>query len=382
MPGAPDVRGDGGGPVERLGERRRLVANLDCEDRWAGRASPRGRPVWGAAALRMLAPARPGDELWLPEGLRDRAAEQACRARGVVLVGGDPRAGDVAVALLPWAATEGVAEAGDAAYGDRSSESVSEVASGRVDVDVAPARGVVDALRSAAVPSARVARVANDRRTWCAWARKTGRAAAGARVVASESALGEHLRDGGATESPTGSWVLKSPWSTAGRDRLRGSWDGRADGLPAQDRTRLERLLSTSGELVFEPWFDVVAELGAAAVLSSRAGGARLAMLGLHVQTVSGGGTPATQTPIGREPPAGVSEAHLDELRAAVVDVAVELALRGYRGPFGVDAFVHRQPGGELALRAVSEVNARLTLGALAHAERARRGPGQRHPPS
>jgi hypothetical protein len=40
--------------------------------------------------------------------------------------------------------------------------------------------------------------------------------------------------------------------------------------------------------------------------------------------------------------------------------------LPGYSGPVGVDAMVHRQPDGQLALRPVVEINVRFTMGRVA----------------
>jgi len=46
------------------------------------------------------------------------------------------------------------------------------------------------------------------------------------------------------------------------------------------------------------------------------------------------------------------------------------------RGPLGVDSYLHRAPGGELVHRVVCEVNARYTMGRVAHEIRKRFAPG------
>ncbi len=47
-------------------------------------------------------------------------------------------------------------------------------------------------------------------------------------------------------------------------------------------------------------------------------------------------------------------------------DLAAWAGSRGYEGPLGIDAYVHRRPDGALALRAICEVNARHTMGLVA----------------
>ena len=62
-----------------------------------------------------------------------------------------------------------------------------------------------------------------------------------------------------------------------------------------------------------------------------------------------------------------LGEARLPErwarrLRAGCEEVAEALAAAGYRGPFGLDAYVW-EDGGEGELVALSEINARYTMG-------------------
>jgi len=46
--------------------------------------------------------------------------------------------------------------------------------------------------------------------------------------------------------------------------------------------------------------------------------------------------------------------------------VADELHARGYRGPFGIDAYQYRDKSGRVALNPLSEINARMTFGHVA----------------
>ena len=47
-----------------------------------------------------------------------------------------------------------------------------------------------------------------------------------------------------------------------------------------------------------------------------------------------------------------------------------------YDGPVGVDAYLHREPGGELALRTFCEINSRFTMGRVTHELRNKVSPG------
>jgi hypothetical protein len=61
-------------------------------------------------------------------------------------------------------------------------------------------------------------------------------------------------------------------------------------------------------------------------------------------------------------------------LRPAAEVAAAELCARGYQGPFSIDGYRYRCAGDALAVQPLSEINARLTFGFLAHAQAARGG--------
>jgi hypothetical protein len=53
-------------------------------------------------------------------------------------------------------------------------------------------------------------------------------------------------------------------------------------------------------------------------------------------------------------------------LATAVMQTGEALQRAGYRGPFGIDAFVHRAADGSTALHPLCEINARMTFGLVA----------------
>lgn len=173
----------------------------------------------------------------------------------------------------------------------------------------------------------------NDRRFALALAQRLGCALPGARVIASPDDI-----------DLAGPWVAKAPWTTAGRDRCFGT--GRE--LPPE----LARLLAAHGELVVEPWLDRTADFAICGDTEGR-------LLPPHRLITSERGT-------FRGIALGEGPAELIDVARAVGDA---LRAAGYRGPFGVDAFVHA--GG---LHPLCEINARHTFGHVAHALARRRG--------
>ncbi len=208
------------------------------------------------------------------------------------------------------------------------------------------------------------AAAANHRRVAYELAAARGTLLPGALWIDGTDALERHLAAGGADASPTGAYVLKAPWSAAGRERLR----GRA--LPrGGDARRLEGLLACHGELLFEPWCERTADFGGVARVTA----GHVEIAGLHRQELAGGGALRAIHPLDDEPPPhGLAADERRALHEALVAAGEALARRGYAGPFGVDAYRHTaRPGphdraGRTHFHALGEINARLTFGALA----------------
>jgi hypothetical protein len=193
-------------------------------------------------------------------------------------------------------------------------------------------------------------------------AQSIGRALPGARLIASTSALLEHLaRDGGSAGAGE-RWVLKAPYSAAGRLRILGR--GR-DPEPAVLR-RAVALLDLFGSLLFEPWMDVIEEIGCAAELS--AAGA-VSILGFHrVETAPSGAFRRITVPPGRPGAAWPAGADPEALERAVEAAAAALRKAGYSGPFGIDAWHYRDHAGRPRFHPLGEMNARMTFGRVARA--------------
>jgi hypothetical protein len=202
------------------------------------------------------------------------------------------------------------------------------------------------------------ARAANDRGRALAIARALGVALPGACVVASLAALDDALAALGPRP-----WIVKARWTAAGRDRARGT-----GALTGELRTRISRMLQRFGPLVFEPWLDRVLDLGVCGEVTA---GGEVRLLEPHrIATDPRGGFLGIELSPPLDP--GVAEPLCAVARAAATRLAAQT---GYRGPFAIDAFVHRDPrrdprvdpGGD-SLHPLCEINARHSFGWIAHA--------------
>lgn len=153
-------------------------------------------------------------------------------------------------------------------------------------------------------------------------------------------------------------WILKAPWSTAGRDRKRGPLDDAG-------RAWAARVLAEQGALRAEPWRERVLDLSFHLDLGDT---------DRFVGTCRFDTTPNGQfsgTRPGRwllgEPPE-IRRALSGRLRPTGEALAALLGPRlralGVRGPVGVDAFLWRD-GDTLRLDPLVEVNPRWTMGRL-----------------
>jgi hypothetical protein len=335
------------------------VANLGWEDELSSGArlgeralSRRARAVVASAAgwLRLLA--RDGDRLWIPcaEGAAGAPPGGDGLALPRVRLEGGPASGVAAAAeALAWGESPGVAALRRA-----------PPPPGRSSAIHGP---LVEALWSLPPASPEAAAACHHRSFALAAAEvlqserpgEAGWALAGARMVSSVGELERHLAAGGAVAGD-GRWVVKAPWSAAGRGRHVASRPGEL-GEPAV-RRRVEALLERSGELLFEPWVDRLADFGAAGLATPEG----LRRVGLHSQQVGDRGAVSA---IRLDPE--LESGERERLEAGLGAVGERLAAAGYVGPFGVDAYRYRAPDGRVRFRPLSEVNARMTFGLLAH---------------
>jgi hypothetical protein len=145
-------------------------------------------------------------------------------------------------------------------------------------------------------------------------------------------------------------WLVRRSFGAAGRGRRR-----IAAGSPgAAARAWLVASLRR-GSLVIEPWVRVTREYTRSAWVT-RGGAVVLSAPCFQETTASGAWTRterAEHGAVSRDDDARVSE--------AVEAAGTALAAGGYSGPFGIDAFRHRGPHGEV-LNPLSEINARFTM--------------------
>lgn len=350
------------------GSGRLLCANLDAEIEMA-RAATAGphRGVKPAVARRIAAAgswmavlARPGDRLWLPASVPAAELAGPARRAGLAVESGPLEQVAPAAEVLGWGETDRVARLRLGPPAESGTP------------DAAPA-GWIESLWDL-VPDPAVVRQVNHRGFALTLSFERGTALPGARTVGDVAELERHLAGGGARASRTGTWVVKAPYSAAGRERLRLSRQSGCEatgGVPVggtgaeldpDARTRVERLLSRFGSLVFEPWVERVRDLACAGVVHRD----RVQVFPPHqLETDRAGVFRAATIDDGAT---GYPGPDADAVTGAARAAGAALAAAGYLGPFSVDAFAWRDPAGAVRLQPMSEINARLTFGLLARA--------------
>lgn len=294
--------------------------------------------------------ARDGDRLWLPAPVAAEAMAEVPGLPRPILESGPLTELDPIGEVLAWGETAAVA-------GLRRSS------------DAARARQAVEGWAlpwRLPVPAPEAAAAVNDRRFDRSLAGELSCRLPGAGVVASLEELEVHLAATGVDR-----WVLKAPFSAAGRWRL----IHRGGVLDALSRRRVERLCDRHGELIFEPWMERTADVGCAAAVVPHSPASRgtpngLLPVSLHRLLVDRAGRFR-----GIELVAGASGLEgpwLDarerrELKRVLEGVAGALERAGYAGPFGIDGWRYRSPGGE-TFQSLGEINGRLTFGWVARA--------------
>ncbi|CAN5819856.1 hypothetical protein BH11MYX3_BH11MYX3_37990 [soil metagenome] len=188
------------------------------------------------------------------------------------------------------------------------------------------------------------AKAANDRRLATALAAEHGIGVSGAKAITSADEI-----------DLAGSWVVKAPWTSAGRDRAFG------DGAPiAEQRTRIARLFERYGALVVERWMPRILDVGMCATIDATG---NVAAEEPHRLITDARGT---FLGIDLAPPALEPEERA-RLTAFVRAIGPRL---GYAGPIALDAFL-AEPGRQLC---VCEINARYSFGWIARALHRRHG--------
>lgn len=155
-----------------------------------------------------------------------------------------------------------------------------------------------------------------------------------------------------------GPFVLKAPWSAAGRLRIVGE-----PHLGAADLERAGRLLYRYGVLIREPWLSRTADFGCSGVIDDA--GVEI-LPPHHLLTDSRGGFRGIRGPL--ESPI------LDRIRQAARRAGEVLMAAGYRGRFGIDGLTGIDATGRERPHLPCEINARTTFGHVAAALLSRLG--------
>lgn len=324
----------------------KLLGNLDCEAGWAGAALPEAVRRRISLYAPLFAACAPDDgerpEVWVPTPVDPARllAAPGWTPPVVQIIAGS--AADPATAASRGrfererlAGTDASPAAADAPRTVRAAAAAASVAHAGFDLAWAdPA-----------------AAHANDRARTLAIAEALGAALPGARVVTSLDEL-----DAAAAWLAPRPWVCKARWTSAGRDRARGT--GRPEG---ELRTRLARMLARFGPLVLEPWLDRLADFGVCGEIVDGAA-VEVRLLPPHrLRTDPRGGFLGIEL-------APVDPAITEALHATARAAALHLAAdTGYRGRFAIDAFVYRGAGGDARLHPLCEINARHSFGWIAH---------------
>lgn len=330
---------------------RRIVGNLHCDEEFAGGSrAMAAQAIRSASALATLLRvfAEPRDELWTPlpvEPERMAEVEGLSRPR---LVSGPLDPLRPARQLLAWAGTGSVSSA-------RAPAAASDC-----DAEEPLATQVWSLPRCG--PS--LVREVNHRLFCLETGERLGCALPGARVLASTEELRDQIAAGGAATGSEGRFVLKAPWSSAGRSRVILSPQ---EYQTPRKQKRVEKMFAESGSLLFEPWMERLADFGCVAI----AGEEEVRVVGMHAQEVdpAQGRFQAIVLELGSRPPALLLPLERITLEQTALCVGERLRERGYRGSFGLDAWRYRVAGEQqVRFHPLGEINARLSMGLVAHA--------------
>jgi hypothetical protein len=314
---------------------RRILANLLCEDDLArafGSSRP-GRTSFPRSVVETVSRlgtqlrvfARQGDSLWTPSPVDPDIVP------GVVLESGPLHELPPVDEVLAWCETpDAMAHRGGA----------------RDPAEISWDAPLAEILWQLPTPDPAVVARVHHRAFHLHVAETIGCALPGTRIVESFSDLDRTLR------GFSRSWVVKAPFSASGRDRYIAR-DGSALSDPKARRT-VERLFARHGALLFEPWMDRTGDFGVSALLT----GSELRIVGIHGQQVDARGQFIR---IDLAP--DLSAEDRDRLLETVEAVADALRRAGYVGPFGIDAWRHREDDGTVVLNPLGEINARMTFG-------------------
>ncbi|MEE2903142.1 MAG: hypothetical protein VYC39_12490 [Myxococcota bacterium] len=151
------------------------------------------------------------------------------------------------------------------------------------------------------------------------------------------------------------SWVIKSRYGVAGRNRLLGRYEANDT-----QRKALEKMIQQSETLILEPWMTRIQDYGVTGFLTHD----NIFHVRVHILKVESQGTfSGIDTKDG-----SIDKQIVSVLTEAFGQIADALQKGNYIGPLGIDAFTYRGTDGRIHLHPVTEINARMTFGHVAHA--------------
>ena len=327
---------------------RLIVGNLDCETAFAAQSSDSRQPAAlprpvleniSAAATLLRVFCREGDRLWTPVGVdADRLSGPPELARPALIDGPLPTAENTGE-VLAWGETGSVTAL-------------------RAGSPAAPAyrqeAPLADRVWDLPAACAAAAAGVNDKRFCQRLREKLDLALPASRVLENMRELEDHLEKEKNNPELSRGWVLKAPFSAAGRLRVIAEGPGAGE----LELKRARNLLEAHGALVFEPWLERTADFGFCALVLEE----RNVLLGSHgLETDAQGrfrGLAFSPSPIDNLP--GVE---------TTVGAAADAARKeGYLGPLEVDCWSWRDSCGEKRLHPLGEINARVSFGLVGHA--------------
>lgn len=206
-----------------------------------------------------------------------------------------------------------------------------------------------------------VVRTANDRRSWLALAAENDWLLPGTQLIHSLDELVDLLPTL-VKHSAENAWLARAPFGAAGRERVY-RW---GTSLSADIEIRLSRLIERYGSLVCAPMMKRLVDVGVCAFIGESqtlyASPHRL-----HTDAVG------VFRSIERKLPLDIITAVEQQAIVKAAHICGNyLHQIGYRGPFGIDAFVYENIRSHRVVHPACEINARLTFGHLSWAERLR----------
>lgn len=343
------------GPVEKPMADRILAGNLDCETQFAVEAFAGRRAAAlphnvleniSAAATLLRIFANDGDRLWTPVEIASQRLAGPLELARPELVSGPLPALAGGEELLAWGETLPVTKL---RAGEKPRRDFLEKSS------------LAENLWDLPLPAAASAAKINDKRFCHELCENLGCALPASRVLENEADLQGHLEAENTQAESTGGWVLKAPFSAAGRLRVISS----GPRLGELELKRARNLFKAQGSLVFQPWLARTADFGFCALVLEE----RTILLGSHgLETDSQGRFRALVFDPRPTAPGLAGPAEGEKLEAAVSAAADAARKAGYLGPLEVDCWSWRDGSGGNHFHPLGEINARVSFGLIGRA--------------